>query len=65
MIVLVTLKNNPALQMLLLLTISVFSQTLIIKSQPYDSRLTNIVTFFNEFAVSVYLYLSFFLTDFV
>ena len=38
---------------------------MIIKSKPYDSRLTNAVTFFNEVAVSLYLYLSFLLSDFV
>jgi|LauGreDrversion4_2_1035121.scaffolds.fasta_scaffold647176_1 hypothetical protein len=65
MIILVTLRNNPAFQILLLLTISVFSQILIIKSKPYDTRLTNVVTFFNELAVSLFLYLSFLLSDFV
>jgi hypothetical protein len=65
MIILVTLRNNPGLQILLLLTISVYSQILIMKSKPYDSKLTNVVTFFNEFAVSIYLYLSFLLSDFV
>ena len=65
MIILVTLRNYPAFQILLLLTISVLSQTLIIKLKPYDSRLTNVVTFLNEFAVSLYLYLLFLLSDFV
>ncbi len=65
MIILVTLRNNPALQILLLLIISVFTQTLIIKSKPYDKRLTNVVKFLNELAVSLFLYLSFLLSDFV
>jgi len=65
MIILVTLRNNPALQILLLLIISVFTQTLIIKSKPYDKILTNVVTFLNESAVSLFLYLSFLLSDFV
>jgi hypothetical protein len=65
MIILVTLRNNPALQILILLIISVFTQTLIIKSKPYDKILTNVVAFLNELAVSIFLYLSFLLSDFV
>ena len=64
-IILVILRNNPALQILILLILSVLSQIMIFKYQPYDSRLTNVVTFINELAVSVYLYLSILLSDFV
>jgi hypothetical protein len=61
----VTLRNNPAFQILILLMISVVSQVLTIKFLPYDTTLTNVVSFINEVSVSVYLYLSLLLSDFV
>ncbi len=57
--------NSLVIFIIIILTISVLSQTLIIKSQPYDSKMTNMVPFINELAVSVYLYLSLLLSDFV
>jgi hypothetical protein len=43
----------------------VVSQVLTIKVLPYDTALTNVVSFINEVSVSVYLYLSLLLSDFV
>jgi hypothetical protein len=38
---------------------------LIWTARPYDSRAVNIITFANEVAVSVYLYLAFMLSDYL
>lgn len=65
LIILLILNNYPAIQTLLLLILSISWQLIIIKSQPYDSKLTNTITFFNELAVSAYLYLVLMLSDYL
>ncbi len=55
----------PAFQILYLLILSVIWQILIILSKPFDSKIVNIISFCNEFAVSVYLYLAFLISDFL
>jgi hypothetical protein len=61
----ITANENPALQILTLLSFSVLWQTLILTSTPFDSRALNIIAFFNELTVSLYLYVAFLLSDFL
>ncbi len=63
--ILLTLNSLPAVQMLLLLILSVIQQLMIIKSLPYESTLTNAIVLFNELAVSIYLYLALMLSDYM
>ena len=48
-----------------LLGLSLVWQYLILKARPYESRAVNIITFVNEAAVSIYLYLAFMLSDYL
>jgi len=59
----VTLKDTPSFQILTLLILSVLQQALIICYLPYDTKEINLLSLYNELAVSVYLYLGLLLTD--
>ena len=63
LIFLVTLKDTPSFQILTLLILSVLQQALIICYLPYDTKEINLLSLYNELAVSVYLYLGLLLTD--
>jgi hypothetical protein len=64
-IILTTMTSYPVLQMQALIILSWVQQILIFKCQPYESKLTNFVTFINELAVSIYLYFSLLLSDYL
>lgn len=53
------------MQMMILLILSVLQQGLILISQPYETKLINALSFFNEVMVSIYLYLTLLLTDYL
>ena len=65
LIILTTMTSYAVLQMQVLIILSWVQQILIIKCQPYESKLTNFVTFINELAVSIYLYFSLLLSDYL
>jgi hypothetical protein len=65
LIILTTLNSYPVLQIQALIIFSLVYQTLILKSKPYESKLTNFISFINELAVSIYLYLSLLLSDYL
>ncbi len=65
LIILTTLNSYPVLQMLFLIIFSLIQQILILKCHPYDSNLTNTITFINELSVSIYLYISLLLSDYL
>ncbi len=65
LIILTTLNSYPVIQMQVLFIFSVVQQLLILKCLPYDSKLTNVLTFINEAAVSIQLYLSLLLSDYL
>ena len=65
LIILTTLNIYPVLQIQVLLIFSVLQQLLILKCLPYDSKLTNVIVFINEVAVSIHLYLSLLLSDYL
>jgi hypothetical protein len=50
---------------MLLLIISVINQCLLLRLSPYESKRVNWICFFNEVAVSLNLYLSLLLTDYL
>ena len=58
LIILVDLNDLPALQILLLIIFSVVNQCLILKFRPYETPSLNWLSFFNELAVTIYLYLT-------
>ena len=64
-IVLTTLNSFPTLQMQLLLIFSLIQQCLLLTSQPYETTLLNLLSFFNEISVSIYLYLTLLLSDYL
>ena len=64
LLILIVLYDKPAFQILSLLSLSVIWQCLILFSKPFDSKAVNIISFYNELSVSVYLYLAFLLSDF-
>ncbi|TNV86143.1 hypothetical protein FGO68_gene16416 [Halteria grandinella] len=53
---LVTLRNYPALQLMIIAILLVVSQVLMIVGRPQDSRVENMISLFNEGMASVYLY---------
>ncbi len=65
LIILTTLNSYPILQIQTLLIFSVIQQLLILKCLPYDSTLTNVTVFINEVSVSIHLYLSLLLSDYL
>ena len=65
LIILTTLNSYPVLQMLFLIIFSLIQQILILKCHPYDSNLTNTIAFINELSVSIYLYISLLLSDYL
>ena len=58
LIILVDLNDLPALQILLLIIFSVVNQCLTLKFRPYETPSLNWLSFFNELAVTIYLYLT-------
>jgi hypothetical protein len=62
---LTNLTSYPGLQIKVLIIFSWLQQILILKCRPYESKLKNVLTFINEFAVSVYLYFSLLLSDYL
>ena len=58
-----TLKETPSFQILTLLVLSVLQQALILCYLPYATKEINLLSLYNELAVSVYLYLGLLLTD--
>jgi hypothetical protein len=65
LIILTNLTSYPALQIQVLIIFSWVQQILILKCQPYESKLKNFLAFINEFAVSIYLYFSLLLSDYL
>ena len=65
LILLTNLTSYPALQIQVLIIFSWVQQILILKCLPYESKLKNFLTFINEFAVSIYLYFSLLLSDYL
>ena len=65
LILLTNLTGYPALQIQVLIIFSWVQQILILKCLPYESKLKNFLTFINEFAVSIYLYFSLLLSDYL
>lgn len=51
--------------MQLLLIFSLIYQCLLLTSQPYETTLLNLLSFFNEISVSIYLYLTLLLSDYL
>lgn len=62
--IMIFLRNYAPLQILTLLSTSVLTQIILIYSPPFTSITDNRMTFFNELATSVYLYLLVALTDY-
>ncbi len=58
------LQGLPGVQILFLMIFSVVQQSLILKAQPFQENNQNKITFLNELAVTVYLYLTIILTDY-
>ena len=65
LIILVILRSEPIYQIGLLLSLSLIQQCLIAKAYPYETKKLNLLVFFNEMATSMYLYLTFLLTDYL
>ncbi len=65
LIILTALNTYPTLQMQIFLIFSLVTQCLILTSQPYASKMLNTLSFFNELSVSIYLYLSLMLSDYL
>jgi hypothetical protein len=65
LIILTNLNSYPILQIQIFLIFSVIQQLLILKCLPYDSTLTNVTVFINEVSVSIHLYLSLLLSDYL
>lgn len=65
LIVLTTLVSYPTIQMQILLIFSWAQQSLLLIYQPYDSISLNLLSFFNELSVSIYLYLILSLSDYL
>lgn len=63
-LILLTLRDLPQLQISSLLGLSLLFQFMIAGIFPFEDRLTNCMWFFNEAMVSCYLYVLFTLTDF-
>jgi hypothetical protein len=63
--ILTTLNSYPVLQMIFLIIFSLVQQILILKFLPYESKLTNAIVFINELAVTIYLYISLLLSDYL
>jgi hypothetical protein len=64
-LVLLLLRELPAIQIISLLILSVAWQIMIFIAWPYDSNSTNIILLTNEVTVSVYIYIIFLMTDFL
>ncbi len=62
--VLVCLRNLPDYQIIILLILSIFIECLSVRYKPLSDPLENKISLFNEFMVSIYLYLLLGLTDF-
>lgn len=65
LIILTFLSIYPTLQMQILLIFSLVQQCLILSSRPYKTTSLNILSFFNELSVSIYLYLALLLSDYL
>jgi hypothetical protein len=65
LIILTTLNSFPTLQIQILFIFSLVTQCLILTSQPYSTKMLNILYFFNELSVSIYLYLALLLSDYL
>jgi hypothetical protein len=63
--ILISLRDYNGFQLVSLLSISVFFQSLNIIGKPTNQFDDNIITFLNELFVSIYLYLLIMLTDFM
>ena len=63
--ILILLYDKPSFQIISLLILSVIWQNLILFSKPFETKALNIISFYNELAVSLYLYIAFVLTDFL
>ena len=61
--ILLAMKNYPPLQISLLLIMSFLQQCFILTTQPYTKWGANFISFVNECAVSINLYLMLMLTD--
>jgi len=64
MIILIVLNKYYSFQISLLLIISVFFQSILLSKRLFIDPLDQKISFFNEMAVSIYLYLMLCLTDF-
>jgi hypothetical protein len=64
-LVLLLMRELPAIQIISLLILSVAWQMMIYIAWPYDSNSTNIILLTNEVTVSVYIYIIFLMTDFL
>jgi hypothetical protein len=64
-IILIFLEDKPAFQILSLLILSIIWQFLLLLAKPFDSYIANFISFFNEVAVSAYLYMAFLLSDYL
>jgi hypothetical protein len=63
--ILIFLSERPAIQILFLLILSIIWQFLLLVAKPYDSKIINVISFYNEVAVSAYLYTAFLVSDYL
>jgi hypothetical protein len=63
--ILIFLSDRPAFQILFLLILSIIWQFLLLVAKPFDRKIINIISFYNEVAVSAYLYTAFLLSDYL
>ena len=63
-LILCTITNNPAIQIMILLPLSVLFQAFIIRGKPYSEKRDQYMALLNECAASTYLYIMMLLTDY-
>jgi hypothetical protein len=63
--ILIFFYDKPAFQIISLFILSVIWQCLILTLKPFERKSVNIISFYNELAVSLYLYVTLLLSDFL
>ena len=63
-VILIWCRDIPGIQIPLLLYISILRQFYLVIYKPYESKMNNVLSVFNEFLVSLYLYFLILLTDY-
>ena len=63
-IILVKIRDYPAVQIFMLLNISIFRQIYLLYTKPFILLRDTLLAFFNEFLLSLYLYVLMINTDF-